>query len=233
MSLDSDWNSYLQIRLLKENLSKSGHHINSVYEKCSESQVQRPQKIKKKIFQCPKCEHTATQRGNLRRHIAGVHEAERKYKCQQCDHKTAQKSNLQIHIKLKHEGKRLPCPHCNHISSQVSYLKQHIQSEHEGKNYLKNKNLQNKNHVNEGEQFPCPHCDYIATQKIHLNGHIKAKHEGKKLQCPDCQFSSSWPRDFSRHMKDMHSKTISQKRRDLQKYLVNDEIDYFDIDIID
>ena len=83
MSLDSDWNSYLQIRLLKENLSKSGYHINSVYEKCSESHVQRPQKIKKKIFQCPKCEHTATQRGNLRIHIAGVHEAERKYECQQ------------------------------------------------------------------------------------------------------------------------------------------------------
>ena len=97
-------------------------NINSVYEKCSESQVQRPQKIKKKIFQCPKCEHTATQRGNLRRHIAGVHEAERKYKCQQCDHKTAQKSNLQIHIKLKHEGKRLPCPHCNHIAKTCNFV---------------------------------------------------------------------------------------------------------------
>ena len=146
MSLDSDWNSYLQVRLLKDNLLESGHQ--------DETQVQRPQAIKKKIFQCPKCEHTATQGGNLRRHISAVHEAERKYKCPQCDHKTAQKSNLQIHIKSKHEGIRYPCPHCNHIASQKSYLKKHIQSEHEGdikkhkildKNYLKTENRETEN----------------------------------------------------------------------------------------
>ena len=54
-------------------------------------------------FNCPQCEHKATRKGDLQRHVKLVHEGQQ-FPCPQCEYKASQKGNLQRHMKLVHEG---------------------------------------------------------------------------------------------------------------------------------
>ena len=53
-------------------------------------------------FECPQCQHKATQESSLQTHIKSVHENQR-FQCPQCEYKATQKGNLQTHIKSVHE----------------------------------------------------------------------------------------------------------------------------------
>ena len=46
-------------------------------------------------------------------HVKSVHEGQ-KFQCPHCEHKATQKGNLQRHIKAVHEGQMSPCPSMNY-----------------------------------------------------------------------------------------------------------------------
>ena len=50
-------------------------------------------------YSCPHCDHQATQKGHLKRHIQSVHEGF-KYSCPYCDHRSTQKANLKMVLTL-------------------------------------------------------------------------------------------------------------------------------------
>ena len=62
-----------------------------------------------KSHQCFQCDYTATQKGDLQRHIKSVHEGIT-HQCPHCKHKTALKYRLMRHIKLNHIGENLDDP---------------------------------------------------------------------------------------------------------------------------
>ena len=87
-------------------------------------------------FQCPHCEHKATQRSHLQTHIKSVHEGQ-KFQCPHCEHKATEKGNLKKHIRSVHEGQKFTCKHCEYKASWRGDLQRHIKSIHEGRRSLK------------------------------------------------------------------------------------------------
>ena len=53
------------------------------------------------------CEHKATQKGDLQRHIKSIHVGQ-KIPCLQCEYRAAQKTSLKSHIKSIHIGQKFP-----------------------------------------------------------------------------------------------------------------------------
>ena len=56
----------------------------------------------KKRFQCLLCPYSSNWKGNLNKHVSGVHSTEKPFKCTYCDYKTARKDCLKTHIISKH-----------------------------------------------------------------------------------------------------------------------------------
>ena len=67
-----------------------------------------------KDFQCPFCEISCSQKGNLRLHIDQVHKNIRKFSCEQCDYKSNFKYDIAKHKKSVHEKTQdIRCPYCS------------------------------------------------------------------------------------------------------------------------
>ena len=82
-----------------------------------------------KKFQCPHCEHKATQKGSLQRHIKSVHEGQRS-PCMHCQYKATDKWDLKKHIQSVHEGRKYPCTHCQYKATTKGSLQRHMKSIH-------------------------------------------------------------------------------------------------------
>ena len=72
--------------------------------------------------------------GNLKQHIESKHENQ-KYQCPFCEHQATQKRHLKRIIESKHENKRYPCPFCDIQLTAKRNLKQHIEAKHENERY--------------------------------------------------------------------------------------------------
>jgi len=89
--------------------------------------------FKQKFYYCHLCNHKATQRGNLRRHLADMHDINVKlYSCPHCDYTTKHDHSLQDHLVVKH-GIGLIwqyCPHCDYKGKLRKYLLCHLKRMH-------------------------------------------------------------------------------------------------------
>ena len=59
-----------------------------------------------KSYSCKLCNMKISNKCNLKRHIAGVHEGKKAFKCFACNACFSDKCNLARHVEKKHEGKK-------------------------------------------------------------------------------------------------------------------------------
>ena len=136
-------------------------------------------------YSCNQCDHQATNRSNLIKHIQAKHEGVR-YACNQCKHQFSTQPSLIRHIQSIHEGIKYSCNQCEYQATTQSSLTTHIQSKHEGVKY------------------GCNQCDYQATTQSHLRSHIQSLHEGVKYACNQCDYQSKFPSGLRYHIENLH-----------------------------
>ena len=119
-----------------------------------------------KDFQCPFCEISCSQKGNLRLHIDQVHKNIRKFSCEQCDYKSNFKNDIAKHQKSVHEKtKDIKCPSCSFKTTLKSYLNIHKKTVH---------GECRKEHL-------CTHCGKQFRVFRNLFNHIKVIHPFEPL----------------------------------------------------
>uniref|UniRef100_A0A0W0GAM0 C2H2-type domain-containing protein n=1 Tax=Moniliophthora roreri TaxID=221103 RepID=A0A0W0GAM0_MONRR len=80
----------------------------------------------------PDCDKTFQRKGDLRRHVSGVHENSKAYKCKQCTKAFNQRSGLRTH-ENKHTGNKphkCPEPGCHKSFGDPSSCKRHVKETH-------------------------------------------------------------------------------------------------------
>ena len=81
---------------------------------------------------CHICKQSYKNKNILKKHIKNIHLNDGiKYPCNQCDHQASSKGNLQRHIQSKHEGIKFPCNQCDYQATDRSNLQKHIQRKHQ------------------------------------------------------------------------------------------------------
>ena len=119
-----------------------------------------------KDFQCPFCEVSCSQKGNLRLHIDQVHKNIRKFSCNQCDYKSNFKNDIAKHKKSVHEKiKDIGCQSCPFTTTLRSYLNIHMKTVH---------GECRKEHL-------CTHCGKQFRVFRNLFNHIKVIHPFEQL----------------------------------------------------
>lgn len=84
-----------------------------------------------KRYECPRCPRVFTDKGNLRKHIAGVHEKSRKHTCTVCGKKFAFHDGLRRHTSQVHLNERkYTCTTCGLSFKQASHLAKHQKALH-------------------------------------------------------------------------------------------------------
>ena len=117
-----------------------------------------------KKYNCNICKYSATQKGNLLRHIKSTHFQGKLFFCQLCDYKAAEKSNLSIHLQNVHQKReKIICTDCNK-SIKKSSLYLHRKSFHSG----------------EQQTLYCNICTFQTKYKQSLKGHILNVHQKRK-----------------------------------------------------
>ncbi|XP_045462668.1 gastrula zinc finger protein XlCGF8.2DB-like isoform X2 [Harmonia axyridis] len=124
-------------------------------------------------FQCPSCERSFSQKGNLLRHYQ-THTGSKPFGCKLCGHRFTQKSNLQKHLATHNGDKRFECGVCNKGFVQKANLIRHLR-------------------IHTGEKpFECELCGHKFTQKGNLNKHMQLHTSPSESRCDfcDCKFST-------------------------------------------
>ena len=70
---------------------------------CDEKSLSEKELKKKNVAECFICKRTFSNKGNLKIHIAAVHEGKKPFKCSICDFKFSVKRNLTRHMASVHE----------------------------------------------------------------------------------------------------------------------------------
>ena len=95
----------------------------------------------KKLFKCEFCDHSCSEKGNMKRHISSIHVKKKSVKCEICDYGFSQNCTLIKHFESVHKKyKPFECEICHKNFPVSSKLKQHIASVRE-KRSLSNKNF--------------------------------------------------------------------------------------------
>ena len=89
---------------------------------------------KRKPFKCGYCDYSYSDKSNLNKHLASLHEWIKPFKCDSCDYKCSQNSTLNHHVATVHEGKKpFKCDSCDYTCARKSTLNRHVTAVHEGK----------------------------------------------------------------------------------------------------
>ena len=110
-------------------------------------------------YPCDICDHIATQKINLQKHIQAKHERDQRpeYKCSDCNYKSIHKSSITFHKKIKHTENPTyhNCDKCEYKSKFKSSLSNHEKLKH-----------------TENPSFhSCSTCSYKTIFKRDLNRH--------------------------------------------------------------
>ena len=87
------------------------------------------QQSMKKRKKCDICNENFSQRGNLNRHVATVHEEKKQFKCDICNDDFKSKHVMKEHIEKNQKGKeneKFKCDICNAKLGQNGNLKTHV-----------------------------------------------------------------------------------------------------------
>ena len=187
-------------------------------------------------YPCDKCEHKATNSGNLRKHIRSKHDGtkvslqRRINKCGICYKEFTKGSHLKTHNDNVHLGVRYPCDKCEYKATNPANLRTHIRSKHDGikvpcdqcdfKAANRSSVLKHKQAIHLGlKPHACILCDYKASMKATLRSHVNRQHnETKELfQCSECNYKTAINCDFRKH-KQGHGKIKDILSCDLCSY---------------
>ena len=76
-----------------------------------------------------------TQKSNLQKHIAHIHEGKKPFQCHLCGYKSPGAMDLKQHHSRVHEGdKEFKCEYCNASFDKPNFLTMHNMKYHEVKN---------------------------------------------------------------------------------------------------
>ena len=84
-------------------------------------------------LQCKSCDHTASRKSNLNKHIKMIHSSNNPlYKCPSigCIFKNKDKYHMKSHIEAKHKGVRFDCSFCQYQTPYKKSLRKHIEARH-------------------------------------------------------------------------------------------------------
>ena len=116
-------------------------------------------------LQCKSCDHTASRKSNLNKHIKMIHSTNSPlYKCPSlgCIFKTKEKSHMKSHNEAKHKGVRFDCSFCPYQTPYKKSLRRHIETKHTIGTTL--------------FVLPCDLCNFKGLDEAELRNHSKIKH---------------------------------------------------------
>ena len=116
-------------------------------------------------FHCKICDHKASRKGNLNKHIKMIHSGNTPlYQCPSlgCIFKTKEKSHMKSHNKAKHLGVRFDCTFCQYQTPYRKSLGKHVEAKHTGEATP--------------FAFPCELCNFKGFDQAQLRSHNRIKH---------------------------------------------------------
>ena len=148
---------------LLEHIKTKHESLYSSTQKNLNKDYDKVDKIKTKIihegnkpFNCELCDYRSHQKGDLKKHVATVHEGNKQTKRLICNEKRDTKNhNAAIH----EVRKPFKCDICDYTCSRKRNLNRHVETVHEG-----------------NKPFKCNICEYGYSTKSILNKHIASVH---------------------------------------------------------
>ena len=129
--------------------------------------------------------------------------AENLYSCVQCDSTFNEADSLSVHVKSLHNKPRLnPQIEVKFIEEDVSPM----EDENQEKSFDEISVAMIESTISV-ENIQCKHCYKTFTQSGTLNRHVRALHEGVRLQCVQCEYSSTYQYILKQHVEKFHLET--------------------------
>ena len=136
-------------------------------------------------YTCNLCDHQATKKNSLTKHIQSKHGGVR-YECNQCGKQYTELGSLTKHIQSAHEGVKYACNQCNYQATTQGHMTRHTQS------------------IHEGVKYECNKCQKKFTTQSNLTTHIQSVHEGVKHACNQCGKQYTEKGTLGKHIKSAH-----------------------------
>ncbi|XP_069098715.1 zinc finger protein 827 isoform X2 [Pleurodeles waltl] len=148
-------------------------------------------------LKCPFCIYSTNRPAAMECHLRTHYKME--YKCRICQMVKANQLELEMHIREHRLGNHYKCDQCGYLSKTANKLIEHVR-------------------VHTGERpFHCDQCSYSCKRKDNLNLHKKLKHAPRQtFSCAECQFKTTHPFVYSRHMKKHQSEDCSEEEKKSQ-----------------
>lgn len=162
---------------------------------------------------CPVCDGVFSSRTNLNRHMKR-HTRDNPLACDQCDFRTAFKGQLTKHVSESHAPKPPPakpiakpsparrpsptpttCRKCGWVAATRDSLREHMR-------------------VHAAERpFKCDKCDYWGLTVYEVTQHAII-HQPPNIFCPECDYTTRWPRCLKNHMQHHKREKRIQRARE-------------------
>ena len=135
-----------------------------------------------KLFKCPKCDKTIKNKGDFKKHLAGVHNA----KPVSCDICNVMVKNLNAHNNRVHREKKHTCNVCDNKFGSKWHLEQHFKKRHVKKEQTVFSDLSNLKNLNKEEHEKVKSECNICLQKFdatYMKLHMKhcQRHNGPRV----------------------------------------------------
>ena len=158
-----------------------------------------------KLYECPHCEKSYSDRTPRRLHIENEHNGKNKGKflCNKCDKSYNLERKLKEHRRKFHEMEKIKCDYCNKMVLNKYSMKKHIDghlAKEEGiykcskcpYNFPNNRVLHKHLETHDKDRqrtFNCEVCKKDYFTKLALTLHTKYKHLDTKYECKLCNYT--------------------------------------------
>ena len=176
--------------LLDEVLSSSYSCDNCQFRRIKKP---KPPYHKLKCFSCESCGLQFRRKETLKIHEDAVHR-KIQHHCNFCSYFSFYKRQVRIHEAVTHRDTEFQCGQCDFKAKRQLYVNQHVLRFHGT------------------EEYPCGFCNFKSKWKTGLKKHVRQKHTDtgrKKSICNICGIYLSCQNDVSRHVKEVHDRSVS------------------------
>ena len=163
---------------------------------CDTCQLRRGKKAKLQntnCFSCQSCGLQFRRKETLKIHEDAVHR-KIQHHCQICNYVSFYKRQVTIHVAVNHRDSEFKCGQCDFKAKRQLYVNQHVLRFHGT------------------EEHPCQLCSFKSKWKTGLKKHLRQKHTDtgrQKSICNICGIYLSCQNDVSRHVKEVHDRSVS------------------------